>query len=117
MPDHLHLTELGALTRAGQGYDQDAEAGVAEARSFQGRMELSQAGLRGRAGRQFTSLTAQHASNLALLGRQFAEQAYRVVKGEQAVVATDHQAAAALQAAASAVDTHASALRRPINAS
>lgn len=116
MSDYLNLTETGALTRAGQGYGQDADAGASESRSFQGRMDQSQQGLRGRAGLQFTGLTTQHAGNLARLGRQFAEQAYRAVKGEQAVLSADDEAFTAQQAAASTVDTQASALTRPINA-
>jgi hypothetical protein len=116
MPDFVNLNETGALSRAGQGYDGNAQDGVSESRTFQSRMDQSQAGLRGRAGLQFTGVTSQHAGNLALLGRQFAEQAYRAVKGEQAVVAADDEAVTAQQAVASTIDTQTSAINRPINA-
>jgi hypothetical protein len=116
MSEFVNLNEAGALTQAGHGYRQDADAGVTESRSFQRRMDQSQPGLRGRAGREFTALTTQHAGNLARLGRQFAEQAHRAVKGEQAILSADDEAFTAQQAAASMVDSQSSALTRPINA-
>jgi hypothetical protein len=116
MSEFVNLNETGALTRAGQGYGQDADSGATESRTFQGRMDQSQQGLRGRAGTQFTSMTTQHAGNLALLGRQFAEQAYRAVRGEQAIVTADDEAVTAQQATVSTVDTQTSVISRPINA-
>lgn len=116
MTDFVNLNETGALTRSGQGYDGNAQDGASESRSFQGRMDQSQQGLRGRAGIQFSGMTTQHAGNLVALGRQFAEQAFRVVRGEQAVVTADDDAFTTQQAIASNVDTQTSAVTRPINA-
>ncbi|MPZ27663.1 MAG: hypothetical protein GEV12_14950 [Micromonosporaceae bacterium] len=115
MSDFVNLSDRGALTRAGQGYDGSAQDGTAESRSFQGRMDQSQQGLRGRAGMQFTGMTTQHAGNLVALGRQFAEQAFRAVRGEQAVVTADDDAFTTQQTIASTVDTQTSAVTRPIN--
>jgi hypothetical protein len=99
MSEFVNLNEAGALTQAGHGYRQDADAGVTESRSFQRRMDQSQPGLRGRAGREFTALTT-----------------HRAVKGEQAILSADDEAFTAQQAAASMVDSQSSALTRPINA-
>lgn len=115
MPDYVNLNETGVLTQAGQGYDSDAQDGGTESRNFRGRMEQSQPGLRGRAGLQFTGLTTQHAGNLQLLGQQFANQAYRAVKGEQALLTADDDAFTAQQAVASTVDTQSTEVTRPIN--
>lgn len=116
MSDFVNLNDRGALTSAGQGYDGSGQDGASESRSFQGRMDQSQQGLRGRAGIQFTGMTTQHAGNLVALGRQFAEQAFRVVRGEQAVITADDDAFTAQQPITSTIDTHTSAVTRPINA-
>ena len=116
MSDYVNLNETGALSKAGQGYGQDADTGAAESRAFLGRMEQSQQGLRGSAGLRFTGVTTQHSANLALLGKQFAEQAYRAVRGEQAIVSADTDAFTAQQPVISTVDSQTSVLNRPIQA-
>jgi hypothetical protein len=112
----VNLNEQGALTRAGQGYDADSQDSQGESRNFQGRMDSSQSGLRGRTGVQFTGLTSQHAGNLAMLGSQFAEQAFRAVRGEQTIVGSDDDAHSLQATSASTVDTQTSTINRPINA-
>lgn len=116
MSDFVNLNDDGALTRTGHGYGQDADTGQTESRNFRSRMDQSQQGLRGRAGLQFTGLTTQHAGNLTRLGQQFAEQAYRLVKGEEAVVTADGEAFTTQQPVTSTVDGQTSTLTRPINA-
>lgn len=113
--DYVNLNETGALTQAGQGYDTNSQDGATESRNFRSRMDQSQIGLRGRSGLQFTNLTTQHAGNLQLLGQQIANQAYRAVKGEQTLVATDDEAFSLQQAVASNVDTQTTTFNRPIN--
>lgn len=113
--DFVNLNDIGQLTRAGQGYGADAESGANESRTFENRMSVSQAGLRGRAGMQFTGMTGTHAGNLRLLGAQFAEQALRAVRGEQTVVSADEDAHNVQQATASTVESQTSMITRPIN--
>jgi hypothetical protein len=113
---YVNLNEVGGLSGAGEGYGADADTGVTEARKFQGRMDASQQGLRGRAGASFTNTTGTHATNLRLLGQQFAEQAVRAVRGEQAIVASDDESVTAQQATASTVDGQTSLMSRPVNA-
>jgi hypothetical protein len=115
MSGYVNLSETGGLIQAGQRYDTEGTDSQATARNFQGRMDQSQQGLRGRTGLQFTTMTTQHSSNLALLGQQFAEQAYRAVKGEQAIVNADDEAHDLQTVTASGVDTQTSAINRPIN--
>ncbi|HLU46094.1 MAG TPA: hypothetical protein VKZ67_13950 [Natronosporangium sp.] len=115
MSGYVNLSEAGGLTQAGQRYDAEADDSQATARTFQGRMDQSQQGLRGRTGMQFTSMTTQHSTNLALLGRQFAQQAYRAVKGEQAILNADDEAHDLQSVTASTVDTQTSSISRPIN--
>jgi hypothetical protein len=111
----VHLEEVGGLSRAGQGYQGDAQDGQAQSAAFRGRMEQSQAGLRGRTGMQFTGMTDTHSTNLVRLGQQFAEQAIRAVRGEQAIVGGDDESVTTQQATASTVEGQISTLNRPIN--
>lgn len=115
MSGYVNLSEVGGLTRAGQGYGEDAESSQNESRNFVSRMDQSQQGLRGRTGTQFTNMVGQHGANLALLGRQFAEQAYRAVKGEEAIVATDDEGYDVQQSTAATVHDQTSLINRPIN--
>lgn len=115
MSGYVNLSETGGLTQAGQRYDAEGDDSQATARTFQSRMDQSQQGLRGRTGIQFTNMTTQHGGNLALLGQQFAQQAYRAVKGEQAIVTADDEAHDIQTVTASTVDTQTSAISRPIN--
>lgn len=113
--DFVHLEEVGGLTRAGQGYQADAQDGQSQSASFRSRMEQSQVGLQGRAGLQFMGMTDTHASNLVRLGQQFAEQAIRAVRGEQAIVTGDDESVATQQTVASNVDGQISTMSRVIN--
>src|SRR5690606_25659312 len=131
MSGYANLSEAGGLAQAGQRYDAEADDSQATARTLQGRTDQpqhglrrrtgtqltsrSQQGLRGRTGMQFTSMTTQHSTNLALLGRQFAQQAYRAVKGEQAILNADDEAHDLQSVTASTVDTQTSSISRPIN--
>jgi hypothetical protein len=117
MPDkYVNLTETGALTQTGHRYNTDAQDGHAQSDAFRNRMADSHAGLRGRAGLQFSGMTGTHAENLKRLGAQFAEQAVRAVRGEQAIRPGEEEAVSTQQVSASNVETQVSTLSRPINA-
>jgi hypothetical protein len=51
-----------------------------------------------------------------MLGSQFAEQAFRAVRGEQTIVGSDDDAHSLQATSASTVDTQTSTINRPINA-
>lgn len=112
--DYVNLNEVGALTRSGRGYDGTAEDNAAESRSFLGRMDASQQGLRGAAGNTFTAVADTHGSNLVQLANQIAQQAIRAVRGEQTVVSSDESSDSAQAATVTAVETQTSAVSRPI---
>lgn len=111
----VNLNETGALTRSGQSYQTDAQDSQTQSNNFRGKMSQSQAGLRGRAGTQFTGMTDTHSENLKRLGAQFAEQAVRAVRGEQAVTTGEDEAVNTQQAGVSNVESQISTLSRPIN--
>ena len=116
MPNNfVNLEEVGGLSRAGQSYDADAQDGQAQSSAFRGRMEQSHAGLRGRTGLQFTGMTDTHSSNLVRLGEQFARQAIRAVRGEQAIVAGDDESFGVQQVTASTVEGQVTQLNRTVN--
>lgn len=112
----VNLNEVGVLSQAGTRYETTADDQVGEAQNFLGRMEASQRGLRGGAGRVFTGVTDQHASNLAQLAQQIAEQAVRAVRAERGIVDADEESVRAQQGMVSAVDDQARVVSRPINA-
>jgi hypothetical protein len=114
--EFVHLEEVGGLTQAGRGYQGDAQDSQTQSQAFRSRMEQSQVGLQGRAGLQFMGMTDTHASNLVRLGQQFAEQAIRAVRGEQAIVTGDDESFAVQQTVASTVDGQVSTMSRSINA-
>lgn len=112
----VNLNETGALTRSGQHYQTDGQDSAAQSANFRGKMSQSQSGLRGRAGMQFVGMTDTHSENLKRLGAQFAEQAVRAVRGEQAISAGEDESVTTQQATVSTVDGQTSTLNRPINA-
>jgi hypothetical protein len=113
---YVNLNETGVLSQSGARYESTADDSQGEAQSFRGRMEASQHGLRGGAGRVFTGVTDQHAGNLTLLAQQIAEQAVRAVRAEREIVGADEESVRTQQGLVSAVDDQARAISRPINA-
>lgn len=112
--EYVNLNDVGALTRSGQGYDTTAEDNAAESRTFAGRMEASQQGLRGAAGTTFTGVANLHSGNLVQLANHIADQALRAVRGEQAVVTSDEEADTAQAPTLTAVENQSSAVSRQI---
>ena len=113
--EYVNLNDVGVLTRSGQGYEGTADEHVSESRSFAGRMEASQQGLRGAAGTTFTGVADAHSSNLVQLGAQIAQQALRAVRGESVVVNADADADTAQGGTVSLVSDQGAAVSRQIN--
>jgi hypothetical protein len=113
--DYVNLNDVGTLSRSGQGYDTNAQDNATESRTFSGRMDASQRGLRGSAGNTFTTVAATHSANLGLLAGHIAEQALRAVRAEQSVLAGDDEANTAQSGTVSTVESNATAVSRPIN--
>jgi hypothetical protein len=100
----VNLNEQGLLSQAGRNYDGTAQDSDSEARNFGGRMDASRTYLRGSAGTTFTGVAQAHTGNLSLLGVQIADQAYRAVQAEQAVVGADDDARTAQAGAQQTVE-------------
>jgi hypothetical protein len=115
MSNFVNLNEAGVLSRSGQGYGANAEDHNAESHGFRGRMDASQAGLKGAAGNTFTTIADTSANNLVQLANRIAEQAVRAVRAENTLITADEDATGAQQVSLSNMDSHASALSRPIN--
>lgn len=112
----VNLNEVGVLTHSGQQYSGNAEDQGAEARSFLGRMESVQPGLRGSAGNTFQGVSHATTANLTQLANLIAEQAVRAVRTENTLVTADEDSHTVQQPTLSSVDAHTSALARGINA-
>lgn len=115
MPDFVNLNETGVLSRSGQSYDSNAEDQNAQSQQFRGQMEASHQGLKGAAGTTFTGVAGLSASNLTQLANQIAEQAVRAVRAEHTLVGADEDADSVQQVNVGNMETHASAVSRPIN--
>ncbi len=113
---YVNLNDTGVLSQTGGRYGSTADDSVGEAQSFRGQMEASQRGLRGGAGRVFSGVTDQHATNLTLIAQQLADQAVRAVRAERGIINADEESARSQHAMVSAVDDQARAISRPINA-
>ncbi len=100
----VNLNEQGLLSQSGRNYDGTAQDSDSEARNFGGRMDASRTYLRGSAGNTFTGVAQTHTGNLTLLAAQIADQAYRAVQAEQAVVGADDDAHAAQAPAQQSVE-------------
>ena len=108
----VNLNEQGLLSQTGRNYDGTAQDSDAEARSFGGRMDASRTYLRGSAGNTFTGVAQTNTGNLTLLATQIADQAYRAVRAEQAVVSADgdaHTAQGGAQQSAEGLTSQAAA--------
>lgn len=112
--EYVNLNDVGALTHAGQGYGSTADDNAAESRTFVGRMEASQQGLRGAAGITFNGIAGAHGDNLVLLANQIADQGMRAVRGEQVVVSADGDADAAQSSTLAATEGQTQAVSRQI---
>jgi hypothetical protein len=112
--EYVNLNDVGALTRSGQGYDSTAEDNAAESRTFAGRMEASQQGLRGAAGSTFTNVATMHGGNLTSLANHIADQAFRAVHSERVVVDADGQADSAQSATLAGTESQSQAVSRQI---
>lgn len=115
MSSFVNLNETGVLTRSGQDYGANAEEQHAESTGFRGRMDASQQGLKGAAGNTFTNVAHLSASNLTQLANLIVDQAVRAVRAENTLVTADEDAHSTQQVTVSAVDSHATAVSRPIN--
>jgi len=111
----VNLNETGVLSQSGKGYEGTAEDQSAESGSFRGRMDASHGGLKGAAGSTFTNVAQMSASNLTQLANQIAEQAVRAVRAENTLVTSDEDAHSAQQPSMANMESHASAVSRPIN--
>ncbi|WP_163512822.1 hypothetical protein [Fodinicola acaciae] len=116
MGNFVNLNEVGVLSQSGQGYDGTATDQHGESRNFVGKMDASQAGLKGSAGTTFTGIANLSGGNLTQLANLIAEQARRAVMGEKTVVGADDDAHSAQQPALGAADSYTSSLSRGINA-
>ncbi|GAA1676881.1 hypothetical protein GCM10009765_27740 [Fodinicola feengrottensis] len=112
----VNLNEVGVLSQSGQGYDTNAGDQHSESRSFVGKMDASQAGLKGSAGSSFTNISTLSGANLTQLANHIAEQARRAVTTENTLVNSDDDAHSAQQGSLGSADTFTSALSRGINA-
>lgn len=115
MSNYVNLNETGVLSQSGKGYEGTADDQNAESSSFRGRMDASHAGLKGAAGNTFTGVADMSASNLTQLANQIAEQAVRAVRAENTLVTSDEDAHSAQQPSMANMESHASAVSRPIN--
>jgi hypothetical protein len=113
--EYVNLNDVGTLTRAGQGYDANAQDSATESRTFSGRMDVSQQGLRGSAGNTFTNIAATHSGNLTAVANHIADQALRAVGVERTVIDSDDQANMAQGSTLSTVESNTTAVNRPIN--
>jgi D-alanyl-D-alanine carboxypeptidase len=111
----VNLNETGVLSRSGQGYDSNAQDQHGASQQFRGQMEASHQGLKGSAGGTFTGVSDLSAANLAQLANQIADQAVRAVRAEHHLVGADEQADSVQQVNVGNMETHASAVARPIN--
>jgi ABC-type branched-subunit amino acid transport system ATPase component len=116
MSEFVNLNETGVLSKSGQGYGANAEDQNSESHSFRGRMDASQGGLKGAAGNTFTNVADTSANNLVQLANRIVEQAVRAVRAENTLITADEDATGVQQVSVSNMDSHASAVSRPINA-
>ena len=112
----VNLNETGVLSQSGQSYGSNADDQNAESNSFRGRMDASHQGLKGAAGTTFTNVAQLSSANLTQLANQIAEQAVRAVRAETTLVTADEDAHSAQQPSVANMESHASAVSRPINA-
>jgi hypothetical protein len=113
--NYVNLNETGVLSQSGKGYGGTAEDQSAESTSFRGRMDASHTGLKGAAGNTFTNVSDMSASNLTQLANQIADQAVRAVRAENTLVTSDEDAHSAQQASVANMESHSTAVSRPIN--
>jgi hypothetical protein len=112
----VNLNEVGVLSQSGQGYDTNAGDQHGESRSFVGKMDASQSGLKGSAGSSFTNISMLSGANLTQLANHIAEQARRAVTTENTLVNSDDDAHHAQQGTLGSADSFTSTLSRGINA-
>jgi hypothetical protein len=112
----VNLNETGALTHAGKQYGANAEDQNSESTNFRGRMEAANHGLKGAAGGTFGTVADLSATNLTQLANQIAEQAVRAVRAEGGLVHSDEDADGLQHGTLANVESHSSAVARPINA-
>jgi uncharacterized protein YukE len=115
MGEFVNLNEVGALTRSGQQYGDNAEQNVASAKNHLAKMEGLQSGFKGAAGSTFQGVSQVSAANHGQLGRQIAEQARRAVLAERAALVGDEESTQGQRTAQSAADAMATSVSRPIN--
>jgi hypothetical protein len=113
--NYLNLNDVGALTQSGQGYDSVADDHANESQNFRGRMDASQAGLKGNAGATFANVAELHTGNINQLATQIAQQALRAVRGERSVTDADSDADTTQSTTMSTVDALSQSVSRPIN--
>lgn len=114
MARFINLNEEGAVTQSGRATDSVAEDHDAQGRRHLSEVEGTEAGLRGRGGTMFRNVGELSFANAQALGRQYAERAVAAVLGEDALVASDENAAGDQQATMAAFEGERVTLNRPI---